>query len=396
MDAVLNISLLGGAASPGRSRTGVYTYTRWLARKFLGDVDIGFALQAGGWLDFVSQADARDFGAQVVPRVALKLAETVAAMPLPKRGVWMEPLDKWLSGWEPSGTGRKVFHQPWFGKWPQWSAKSGWTRCLTVHDLIAWRHPEWFDERTAGHRERWSRWIRDADCLICDSEATRTDLLDVFSGISPDRTAVVPLGPSFSFETLEVNDSLLPQALRGRSYFLSVCTIEPRKNLRRLLQAFARFKDETGSDCLMVLVGGGGWLESLPEMLASVGKHRDAVLPTGYLPDEVLPTLYRGATGFVYPSLYEGFGLPVLDAMTVGVPVITSRVSSLPEITGEAAILVEPTDVEDIADALARVEGDLALRERLARQGRERSRLFGWERCARETKAVYASAIGAD
>ena len=292
-----------------------------------------------------------------------------------------------------------VLHNPWFAKWPEWSEDDKkWRRCLTVHDLIAWKHPEWFPSEVAGYRQRWSNWIKQSNFLICDSAATKNDLLELFPEVSENQTAVVYLGPTLKdsghdTENRSYRAANLPPTLVGREYLLSVCTIEPRKNLGRLLLAFKKFKETTKSDCLLALVGGTGWLQDIEELLHSLGKFSSYVVVTGYVPNEMLSSLYKNALAFVYPSLYEGFGLPVLDAMSMGVPVMTSNVSSLPEITGESALLVNPFQTDEIAEALCRIYSNSELRKDLSAAGLERSKLFSWDRCAAETMQAYEKAL---
>jgi glycosyltransferase involved in cell wall biosynthesis len=292
-----------------------------------------------------------------------------------------------------------VLHNPWFAKWPEWSRDDKqWRRCLTVHDLIAWKHPEWFPSEVAGYKRRWSNWIKQSNFLICDSVATKNDLLELFPEVSENQTAVVYLGPSLkdgSHDTVKLSNhsAQLPSALLGREYLLSVCTIEPRKNLGRLLLAFKKFKEITKSDCLLALVGGTGWLQDINDLLRPLGKVSLDVVVTGYVPNEMLPSLYKNALAFLYPSLYEGFGLPVLDAMSMGVPVMTSNVSSLPEITGASALLVNPFNTDEIAAALCTIYSNSQLHKDLSAAGLERSKLFSWERCATETLQAYDKAL---
>src|SRR6185436_7930623 len=168
-----------------------------------------------------------------------------------------------------------------------------------------------------------------------------------------------------------------------------VGTIEPRKNLERLLEAFSRACVAAGSGHRLVLAGAQGW--GYESVLAKIRTERleDTVTLTGTVARDDLVHLYRGADLFAYPSLYEGFGLPIVEAMACGTPVVTADVASLPEIAGNATLLVDPRDVAALADAIARGIGDSALRGRLRAAGLERARGFTWERCARETLAVY-------
>lgn len=210
--------------------------------------------------------------------------------------------------------------------------------------------------------------VRRAQRLLCISEATRTALLARY----PKARAVTTLlaaDPAFATAA---------PARRPRPYVLSAATLEPRKNLPRLIEAFAGLPDTHD----LVLVGAKGWRH--PEIEA-----RPNVVVTGFVSDDELKSLYAGAAAVAYPSLEEGFGFPILEAMTAGTPVLTSHTSSMPEVGGDAAVYCDPTSVESIRDGLVRV---LADRERLIAAGRERAKLFSWERCARETLAYLTSA----
>jgi glycosyltransferase involved in cell wall biosynthesis len=179
----------------------------------------------------------------------------------------------------------------------------------------------------------------------------------------------------------------------SQPYILYVGSIEPRKNLLRLLQAYARLrKDLPGWK--LVLVGARNAWKSTP-ISEEMRKLNLApwVQLTGYIPEEDLPALYNGAGLFAFPSLYEGFGLPVLEAMACGTPVITSNVSSLPEVAGDAALLVDPYNVEEIAAAMVNVLSDQELSEDLHRRGLERSKEFSWERTAQQTLEVYKKVL---
>jgi glycosyltransferase involved in cell wall biosynthesis len=174
-------------------------------------------------------------------------------------------------------------------------------------------------------------------------------------------------------------------------FVLFVGTLEPRKNLMRLVQAYAGLPASVRRHVSLVIAGGPGWLsETLRREVAERGL-ADRVRFIGYVRDEDMAPLYSLATVFAYPSLYEGFGLPVLEAMACGVPVLTSNVSSLPEVAGGAAVLVAPTDVDAIADGLTQLLDDTALAAKLVARGLEWSTNFSWDRCARETLAVYES-----
>lgn len=263
---------------------------------------------------------------------------------------------------------------------------------VTLHDLIPIRHPE---TETVAARLYWRLHIpaaaRRSDFIITDSEHARQEIIADF-GVPPGRVRPILLG--FDPAMLAERDKAHGARVRRRyglpeGYILYVGTIQPRKNLDTLIEAYARLRREGGVERKLVIVGRKGWLcESL---FARIARHglRDEVLFTGFVPDEEMPCLYDGAAVFVYLSLFEGFGLPPLEAMACGVPVVTSNSTSLPEVVGEAGITVDPLDQEAVATALRRVLETPELAQRMIAAGRARAAGFSWDRCARETLEVY-------
>jgi glycosyltransferase involved in cell wall biosynthesis len=179
----------------------------------------------------------------------------------------------------------------------------------------------------------------------------------------------------------------------AQPYILNVGTLEPRKNLAGLLQAFARARRK-GLPHSLVVVGANGWGNSSVERLVDELGIREHVHVSGFVDDQTLPRLYAAADFFVYPSLYEGFGLPVLEAMACGAPVITSNVSSMPEVAGGAALLVDPRSTDELCDAMLRLAGDGQLRSLLRVKGKERAGQFSWERTAEQTWQIYQEVMG--
>jgi len=268
---------------------------------------------------------------------------------------------------------------------------------VTVHDLGYLRYPE--AHRSADRRYLdWStRWnARHATVVLADSQATKDDLVRA-CGVDPAKVRVVYLGRD---ETLgPVQDASTLAAVRERygiagRYLLYVGTLQPRKNLARVIEAFGRVADRPAfADVQLVLAGKHGWLyEDLFGQTARAGLSGRVIFP-GYVAEADLPGLLSAALAFVFPSLHEGFGIPVLEAGACGVPVITSNTSSLPEVAGDAALLVDPHDVDAIAEAMYRLVTDAGLRAELARRGQENVKRFSWEKCARETLAVL-EAVG--
>jgi glycosyltransferase involved in cell wall biosynthesis len=251
---------------------------------------------------------------------------------------------------------------------------------IVVYDLVAFEAPGTAQMRAARIERATIRpALRRAAGLDCISEATRADLVARFPA-SATKARVIPLAADAAFATASAGDVAARYGI-DRPYVLSVATLEPRKNLERLIRAWEDVDPALREAHRLVLAGGRGWEDS-PIIAAA----RAAGATTlGHVDEADLASLYAGATAFAYPSLYEGFGLPVLEAMSAGTPVITSATSSLPEVAGDAALLVDPTDTAAIARALERVLGDSGLAAGLALRGRARARLFSWERTARET-----------
>ncbi|MEA3308121.1 MAG: glycosyltransferase family 1 protein [Chloroflexota bacterium] len=266
---------------------------------------------------------------------------------------------------------------------------------LTVHDLIFRHLPE--------HHKLLNRWYlnatlplycRRADHIIAVSEETRRDLLAAYN-LPVEKITVIHEAADPRFRLPAPGAVVRARTSYGlpAEYLLYVGTIEPRKNLPRLLHAWEPLY-QAGEAPPLVIVGRRGWLAD--DFYAALERSpcREAVQFTGYVRDEDLPALYAGATAFVFPSLYEGFGLPPLEAMACGTPVICSRTSSLPEVVGDAALTVEPTETDALRSALYRLVSQPELRAELRARGLKQAAQFSWERAAQETLAVYRNLLG--
>jgi glycosyltransferase involved in cell wall biosynthesis len=261
---------------------------------------------------------------------------------------------------------------------------------LTVHDLIFRLLP--------GQHKPLNRWYlnlsmplfcRRAAHIIAISEQTRRDVVSAY-GVPADKISVIyeAADPRFRPQSPEAIAAARARYHLPERYLLSVGTIEPRKNLARLLAAFERLHAEGLTDVL-VLAGKRGWLTGEFDAALERSPSKQAVVFPGFIADADLPAVYAGAQVLVMPSLYEGFGLPVLEGMACGVPVACSNCSSLPEIAGQAALFFEPTDAYDISDALRRLLRDPELQDALRGAGLRQAGRFSWERTAQETLAVY-------
>jgi glycosyltransferase involved in cell wall biosynthesis len=265
---------------------------------------------------------------------------------------------------------------------------------VTVHDLAMMRFPETFGSRRARYKSAMTRRaVSRATLVIAVSSATATDLVELLA-VDPARVRVVPNGVDGRFFAADTSGATAARRALGlpEHYLLYLGRLEPRKNLPALIAAYAEARRRHGVRVPLVLAGPPSWLdEDLPGRAAAagVGEH---VRVLGHVDDSLLPGLLHGALALAYPSRYEGFGLPVLEAMAAGTAVVTSSVSALPEVAGDAALLVDPDDVAGLADALGRVTGDASLRDRLVAAGRARAAGFTWERAATATVDAYLEA----
>jgi len=263
---------------------------------------------------------------------------------------------------------------------------------VTIHDLGYLYYPE-AHTRSARRYLDWSTGhnVRQASHIIADSQATRSDLVRHYHVPERNISVIYPGGGS---SLRPVTDAARLLAVRERyglpgRYLLYVGTIQPRKNLRRLIEAYGLLiqRPET-SDLSLVIAGKKGWLyESIFRRTVELGLE-ERVLFLGYVESDDLPALMSAALAFVLPSLYEGFGLPVWEAMSCGAPVVCSNTSALPEVVGDAALLVDPMDVQGLAQAMGQVANDEALRLELRERGFAQAARFSWERCASEVLRV--------
>ena len=272
---------------------------------------------------------------------------------------------------------------------PFWSRRP---TVVTIHDLslmlltgVHTKELMW--------RGRWRLpWMaKRASRIITPSNSIKKELCEAFD-IPPDKVAVTPEAPRPVFKRREDRELLRRLEIEG-DFILFVGTIEPRKNLRRLVKAFDQMLRNTSLSPKLVIAGGKGWMmDDFVSFIEEKGV-ADRVCLTGYLQDEDLCTLYSTCTAFIYPSLYEGFGLPPLEAMACGAPVITSRTPALMETVGNAARLVDPKDIGDIAQAMTEMLSDQKTREHYAELGKVHVKQFSWEQTALKTLDVYREVL---
>jgi glycosyltransferase involved in cell wall biosynthesis len=269
---------------------------------------------------------------------------------------------------------------------------------VSVHDLSFEHLPHTFNRRSRTQLRLTVRHsVKKAARVLALSEHARHDIIETY-GVNPARITAIPLASPTHFRPVRDNSEL--QRVRHiygieGAYILSVGSIQPRKNLARLVKAYALLRRRNAIDkqTKLVLVGKYAWLYDETLRALDDSGVKDSVILTGYVPEADLPALYSGALGFVYPSIFEGFGLPPLEAMKCGAPVIVGNTTSLPEVVGDAGITVDPLDVEAIANAIARLHNDSGLREELSVKGQERAQLFDWRETARRTLSVYEQVV---
>lgn len=269
---------------------------------------------------------------------------------------------------------------------------------ITVHDLAFLHYPELLTTDSTCYYSQIDRAVRDAEGIIAVSHSTKRDLMNLL-GVPAHRVVVVHEAANPAFRPIDDTNGL--SAIRARyglpeRFILFLGTIEPRKNLPILIQAYRLLRTIEGPGVPpLVVAGAKGWLfDSVFALVEQLGLTSE-VLFTGGVPWADVPAFYNLAEVFVFPSLYEGFGLPPLEAMACGTPVIAADVSSIPEVVGDAGLLIDPNDAEGLAEALGRVLNDPALCQDLRRRGLERAREFSWDRAARETLTVYRQAMEA-
>jgi Glycosyltransferase len=280
-----------------------------------------------------------------------------------------------------------VYHEPNFIPVPY----SG-PLVINVHDLSHIRYPQFHPpERVKLLDIKLGKAIMRADHIVTDSHFVAEEIAELYS-VSLNKITVTYLGTDVDFHARTANDvadTLKQFGLHYRGFVLSVATLEPRKNIERLVTAYSTLPESVLREYPLVLVGGSGWRDS--KLLACL-KNLEAkgnIIRTGYLPRTQLQDLYASAAVFAYPSLYEGFGLPVLEAFASGTPVLTSNNTSLHEVSDGAALEIDPTFTEAIRDGLNNLLNNPSLTRSFAQAGLKRAMDFSWQKCAEQTLAVY-------
>jgi alpha-1,3-rhamnosyl/mannosyltransferase len=267
---------------------------------------------------------------------------------------------------------------------------------ITIHDLSVFRFPETHPaSRLSSFERQFASSLQRAAHVITDTETIRRELIDAFS-LAPQSVTAVPLGVDLRFRRADhssVGSAVRNWGLSSDAYALSVAAFEPRKKISELIAAWSRLPSKLRGRYPLVLAGAAGWQnEDLHQQILSA-ESEGWLKHLGFVDDRLLPQLYAGARLFVYPSIYEGFGLPPVEAMASGTPVIVSNRSCLPEVCGEAARYIDPADPDAFTAAIEESLTDDEWRTEMIPRGLERARMYSWDRCIENTVAIYRKAM---
>ncbi|AMV26610.1 D-inositol 3-phosphate glycosyltransferase [Gemmata sp. SH-PL17] len=284
-----------------------------------------------------------------------------------------------------------LYHEPNFVPF-----RTGLPLVVTVFDLSVLLYPQWHPpERVKAHEAAFARGIELADHIIVGTEAVRTEAQQHL-GLAPDRVTAMlcGVGPQFRPQAPSAIAALRAKHNLPARYTLYVGTIEPRKNIGTLLRAFCALPARAREACPLVLAGGWGWKTETERAIFDSEAKSLGAIHLGYVPDEDLPALYAGAEALLYPSFYEGFGMPPVEAMACGTAAVTSTADAVREVVGTNALTIDPNNLDGWRDALARIAADREFLAYYRRRGIEHAAGFSWEACARITHGVYRKVLG--
>lgn len=271
-------------------------------------------------------------------------------------------------------------------------------KIMNIYDLTFIKYPNYVNSIVRTYTQRVKQSLKWTDAIITISESSKKDIIN-YLNIEPERIYVTPLASRYDSAYLDNNKNIISRNINlsnydfTHPYILFVSTIEPRKNITTLISAFNYLKQKYKIDHHLVLIGQKGWRYEPIFSEIERSPWKEQIHHLNYLSDETVAFFYSKADVFAYPSHYEGFGLPVLEAMTLGAPVVASNTSSLPEVAGDAALLVDPNDSINLAEAILKVISDSQLRQDLIQKGKERATLYSWERTAKATLQAYRNLI---
>ncbi|MEQ9359184.1 glycosyltransferase family 4 protein [Coleofasciculus chthonoplastes] len=265
-------------------------------------------------------------------------------------------------------------------------------KVMTIYDLTFIKYPDYIDSVVKTYSKRVQKCLTWTDLVITISESSKNDIIE-YLNVNPNRIHVTPLASRYSSDDLFIPSNPSVNYDFSHPYILFVSTIEPRKNVTTLISAFNYLKQKHKIEHHLIIIGQKGWHHKPIFAAIENSPWTHHIHHLDYLSDELVALFYSKADVFVYPSHYEGFGLPVLEAMTLGAPVVTSNTSSLPEVAGDAALLIDPNDPIQLAEAILKIISDTQFRQDLIQKGKARAKLFSWERTAKETLNAYKSLL---
>ncbi len=426
MNVIYDISVLALAQRDPKARTGVFRVVDNIARGLAGSeqVNLRFCIAEGinEPIDFLAgdaQLSAVDLALSASARFRLRLYHQIYGLTdriaTAQPGMELAALKALRKSFyrlaefsarhgvvlnESDLAAAEIYHSPFSPIPKQAQDARGLKRFLTVYDLIPILYPALFESDLSSLLPEVLASLGHEDFAFCISESTKNDLCSYRPDLDPARIFVTPLAASDLFYPCDDAERVRQTRRKygipeGVPYLLSLGTLEPRKNIEQVIKVFARLvKEQNIGDLKLVLVGTKGWnYDRILEAVKNLEVSEERIILTGYVADEDLAPLYSSALAFIYTSLYEGFGLPPLEAMQCGTAVITSNRSSLPEVVGDAGIMLDPFDEDGACQAVLDLYRNAVLREQMSRRSIERSRQFSWDRCVRETIAGYQIAL---
>jgi glycosyltransferase involved in cell wall biosynthesis len=418
MQTILDVSLLGQGFFHEKSRTGVFRVAENLALNLpliSKELEVLFAdsLDLTATLTYINEHFAR-VPLFVNEESQLKLAElqqkVLSTFPLNSftqkiiKNIFYKTTANGINYSPSKMKNADLFHSVYFPLPAQIQNQSKIRKVITVHDLIPIRYPQFFQNNNNNVVHKIVENITPDTFVVCVSENTKKDFQEI-THLPDSQVFVVPLAASKEIFYPENNTILIRNILakyhidEGAKYVLSIATLEPRKNIDTLIKSFVQLITEQNiKDLYLILVGTKGWdFDKIFDEFNVSGIVKERIIFTGYVPDAMLAPLYSGAMTFVYMSHYEGFGLPVLEAMQCGTAVICSNTSSLPEVIGnkeKTAVMLPPTDVENISQAIFSFYQDNKLCDEYAQNGLKRSLDFSWHKFTNDNYEVYKSIVG--
>jgi len=409
MKVIYDISVLGLAHYYKAARTGVYRVVENVARELLHqDCQISFSATHALFETIKYLNTSKEF--QGVPICSWSnplmkyIYETIINLTYPNpKGILKKHVRIWASVLKRIIMQSRminnyfesvdIYHSPYFPL-PVHIKSTKTQRFLTVHDLIPIIHPEFFTNAKDHMINEVVNSISDDDWIITVSESTKNDLCN-HSKIKPERVFVIHLAASDLFYKCE--DNSINQLVRKKygisdfKYILSLSTLEPRKNIEQTIKCFINMiQQQNINDLNLVFVGTKGWnYKGIISKIKNSGKIKDRIIVTGYVADHDLAPLYSCASMFLFPSFYEGFGLPLLEAMQCGTPIIASNTSSIPEVVGDAGFLIDPKDSESLCECMYKVYNDSSLAHKMSLASLDRAKMFNWKKCGQEVFKAY-------